>query len=213
MYVKDSMSINPYCVSPDTSVSKALDIMSMNNFHRLPVVDEEGNLLGLVTEGIIAESSPSKATSLSIHEINYLLSKATVESIMIKDVMTISPDSLLEEAALKIRKNQIGCLPVLLNKKVVGIITGNDLFDALVNLLGYKVKGSRYVIKVDEDKAGVIAKITTCFANNNINIENVSTFRGERGIEIIVVTSDENFEVMKSKLTEEGFNVTSAITI
>lgn len=213
MYVKDSMSINPYCVSPDTSVSKALDIMSMNNFHRLPVVDEEGNLLGLVTEGIIAESSPSKATSLSIHEINYLLSKATVESIMIKDVMTISPDALLEEAVLKIRKNQIGCLPVLSNKKVVGIITGNDLFDALVNLLGYKVKGSRYVIKIDEDKTGIIAKISTCFASNNVSIENVSTFRGQRGIEIIVVTSDKNFEVMKTKLIEEGFNVTSAIEI
>ncbi len=210
MYVKDSMTPNPYCISEDTNISKALDIMETNNFHRLPVVDEQGKLIGLITEGIIAESSPSKATSLSIHELNYLLSKTTAGNIMIKNVTTISPDAFLEEAASLMLSKRIGCLPVIENDKVVGIITDNDIFDAFINLLGYRVKGARYVISVNEDKVGIITHITKCFSDNGVSIENVSTFRGERGIEIIVVTTDKNVEKMSGLLTAEGFKVISA---
>lgn len=210
MYVKDSMTINPYCISSDTNISEALDIMSANDFHRLPVVDSNGKLVGLVTEGIIAESSPSKATSLSIYELNYLLSKTKVDSIMIKDVKTISPDDLVEEAASKMRKYSIGCLPVVENDKVVGIITYNDIFDAFVNLLGYSVQGSRYVILINEDKPGIIASIAKCFADNGVSIENVSTFRGSRGVEIIVVTENKDIEKMKKVLSDSGFNVTDS---
>ena len=73
MYVRNRMTANPYCISKDTSISTALDMMAEGNFHRLPVVDGK-RLLGLVTEGLISEHTPSKATSLSIYELNYLLS-------------------------------------------------------------------------------------------------------------------------------------------
>ena len=165
MYVKDTMTIDPFCINKDTKVSHALDIMNQNEFHRLPVVDNNGKLIGLITEGTITESSPSKATSLSIHEINYLLSKTPVEDIMIKNVKAIEPNALLEEAATLMRTHQIGCLPVVENDKVVGIITDNDIFDAFINLLGYNVSGSRYVINIKQDSCGVITNMTKCFAD------------------------------------------------
>ena len=133
MYVRNRMTANPYCISKDTSISTALDVMAEHGFHRLPVVEGK-HLVGLVTEGVIAEHSPSKATSLSIYELNYLLSKTKCDSVMIKNVITISPDVLLEEAAVVMRKNKVGCLVVVENDEVVGIITHNDIFDSFVEL-------------------------------------------------------------------------------
>ncbi|HCY06355.1 MAG TPA: hypothetical protein DHS57_03555 [Erysipelotrichaceae bacterium] len=210
MYVRDTMTADPYCINKDTKVSVALDIMNQNEFHRLPVVDSKGKLIGLITEGTITESSPSKATSLSIHELNYLLSKTPVEDIMIKNVKTISPDAWLEEAAALMRAHSIGCLPVVENDKVIGIITDNDIFDAFVNLLGYNVKGSRYVVNIEEDTYGLMYKISKCFADRKINITNISTYYGPRSIEIIIIAKDDNTEEMKNVLIEAGFDVISA---
>ncbi|NLC96746.1 MAG: CBS domain-containing protein [Erysipelotrichaceae bacterium] len=212
MYVKDTMTIDPFCINKDTKVSHALDIMNQNEFHRLPVVDNNGKLIGLITEGTITESSPSKATSLSIHEINYLLSKTPVEDIMIKNVKAIEPNALLEEAATLMRTHQIGCLPVVENDKVVGIITDNDIFDAFINLLGYNVSGSRYVINIKQDSCGVITNMTKCFADNQVNITNVSVYHGPRGIEVIIITTDKNVELMKKALTDAGYDLISAET-
>ena len=161
MLVKDRMTANPYCISKDTSISAALDLMAERDFHRIPVAAGQ-ELVGLVTEGTIAENTPSKATSLSVYELNYLLAKSTVESVMIKDVVTIHPDALLEEAAVLMRQHDIGCLVVTEGRKVVGIITQNDIFEAFIDLLGYYEEGSRYVIAV-EDKPGVLADLTGLF--------------------------------------------------
>ncbi len=210
MYVKDTMTANPYCISKDTKVSHALDVMNQNEFHRLPVINEKGKLIGLITEGTITESSPSKATSLSIHEINYLLSKTPVEDIMIKYVKSIAPDALLEEAATMMRTYQIGCLPVVEDDQVIGIITDNDIFDAFINLLGYNVEGSRYVVNIEQDTYGVMYNLTKCFADKKISITNISTYYGPRGIEIIIITKDKDTKGMKKVLIDAGFDVVSA---
>ena len=172
MLVKDRMTANPYCISKDTSISAALDLMAERDFHRIPVAAGQ-ELVGLVTEGTIAENTPSKATSLSVYELNYLLAKSTVESVMIKDVVTIHPDALLEEAAVLMRQHDIGCLVVTEGRKVVGIITQNDIFEAFIDLLGYYEEGSRYVIAV-EDKPGVLAAIAAEFAKNGVSINGVN---------------------------------------
>ena len=121
MYVKDHMTKNPICISPDTSISKSLDLMAKNHFHRLPVVDENGKLTGLITEGLVSESSGKNQTSLDIFQLNYLLSRTKAKDIMIKDVTTISPDVFLEEAAgamLKAGSNAVDL------KKAVFSVTG-----------------------------------------------------------------------------------------
>ena len=208
MYIKDQMTRNPYCISPKTTISKALEIMSVNSFHRLPVVDSDYNLLGLITAGMISDKTPSKATSLSIYELNYLLSRTSVEEIMEKDVKTINPDALLEEAASKMRLYDISCLPVVENDKVVGIITHNDIFKAFIDLLGYNLVGTRYVINVPEDHPGILKDIAACFEDLKININNLAVYNTVRGIEVVVIATGPNNNMAKGYLEEKGYDVT-----
>ncbi len=210
MYVKDHMTKNPYCITSDTSISSSLDIMDKHNFHRLPVVDETGKLIGLVTEGLISESSGSNRTSLSIYELNYLLSKTKVKDIMIKEVITISPEVLVEEAAEKMRKYHINVLPVVdETNKVVGMITESDIFSAFMDLLGYPVKGSRFSIHISEDAYGILGKIGDIFAENNISLLRLAVYHSERGIEVVVIT-EEKCPQMKDVLTSAGWEVVDA---
>lgn len=208
MYVRNRMTANPYCISKDTSISTALDMMAEGNFHRLPVVDGK-RLLGLVTEGLISEHTPSKATSLSIYELNYLLSKTKVDSIMIKNVVTIGPDALLEEAAVLMRKHNVGCLVVLQQDEVIGIITHNDIFDAFVDLLGYYEPGYRYVIEVTEDKPGILAEVAECFFSQKASITNLAVYHYPGTVDVVIHARDAELEAMKTILKTRGFKVVS----
>lgn len=210
MYIKDAMVENPFVITKDTKITVALDIMNQNEFHRLPVVDEDGKIIGLITEGIITDNPSNKATSLSVYELNYLFSKTPVEDIMIKDVITIGKDAFLDEAAAFMRQNGIGCLPVVENEKVIGIVTDNDIFDAFANLLGYNVEGSKYIIDIEEDKVGIIESIAMCFVKESVSIATISTYYGSSGIQIIIIANGRNVEEMKKALEDEGFNVAYA---
>ncbi len=213
MYVKDRMTKDPYCINTKTSISAALDIMSSHNFHRLPVVDENNHLVGLITEGVITENTPGKATSLSIYELNYLLSKSTVEDIMIKQVITIDPDVFLEEAAVKMQKNNVGCLVVLDKEtsQVIGIITHNDIFSAFIDLLGYNQKGIRYVLKMENDCPGEFAKVTDYIAKMNVNISNIAVYHTVRGIEVVLATNGDNCHRCKDGLEKAGYVITDIL--
>ena len=210
MYVKSRMTKMPYTASKDTKITKILDVMSERNFHRVPIVDENGNLLGLITEGVIRENSPSKATSLSIHELNYLLSKTTAGDIMIHDVHTIEPEALLEAAASEMRKHDIGCLPVVENNKVIGIITKNDIFDAFIDLLGYNALGSRIVVKIEEDKVGVLNHISGILAENQISISHLGVYHEEDEILVVIKSSSTDEKGIKGLLEENNYKVINA---
>lgn len=127
MAVKDFMTRKVVYISPDTTVAHAADLMREQGLHRLPVIEND-QLVGLVTEGTIAEASPSKATSLSIYEMNYLLNKTKVKDVMIRDVVTVSGYASLEDATYLMLKNKIGILPVVDNHQVYGVITDRDVF-------------------------------------------------------------------------------------
>ena len=127
MAVKDFMTRKVVYISPDTTVSHAADLMREQGLHRLPVIEND-QLVGLVTEGTIAQASPSKATSLSIYEMNYLLNKTKVKDVMIRDVVTVSGYASLEDATYLMLKNKIGILPVVDNHQVYGVITGTVTF-------------------------------------------------------------------------------------
>ena len=147
MYVKDHMTANPITITADTPLSKALEIMGKNHFHRLPVVDENHKLIGLITEGLVNDASGKNATSLSIYELNYLLSRTQAKDIMIRDVHTISPMVFLEEAAQVMLENAVNVLPVVDEENhVVGIITEKDIFLTFVDLMGLKRQGTRFVM-------------------------------------------------------------------
>lgn len=212
MYVKDHMSRNPYTVGLNQSVSQVLDIMSASKVHRLPVVNDKGKLLGLITESTITANTPNNTSSLSVFELNYLLNKLRIDDIMISKPITVGPDCLLEEAATLLQENDIGCLPVVdENNSLLGIITQNDIFVAFIDLLGYRGKGRRYVINVLEDKPGIMEGIASVCKNNNISISNLAVYNTERGIEVVVITvSEVNIE---TKLKDAGYNVTSNIEL
>lgn len=212
MYVKDNMVSGPITIGPDQSVSEAIDLMSENGLHRLPVVDKNGKLAGLITEGVITSNTPSNSTSLSVFELNYLLNKLTIKDIMIKDVITIGKDALLEEAATILRKNDIGCLPVVdEDNTLIGIITHNDIFTAFIDLLGYNHVGTRYVISVEEDRTGILEDICRVFKEQDVSIANMAVYNSIRGIEIVVIVH--GFDDITDKLEKAGYKVTSVMKL
>ena len=212
MYVKDNMVSGPITIGPDQSVSEAIDLMSENGLHRLPVVDKNGKLAGLITEGVITSNTPNNSTSLSVFELNYLLNKLTIKDIMIKDVITIGKDALLEEAATILRKNDIGCLPVVEeDNTLIGIITHNDIFTAFIDLLGYNHVGTRYVISVEEDRTGILEDICRVFKEQDVSIANMAVYNSSRGIEIVVIVH--GFDDITDKLEKAGYKVTSVMKL
>lgn len=207
MSVKNFMTKEVITVTKETRVTDAIDIMEENNFHRLPVV-ENGRYIGMLTDEEIAESSPSNITSLSIYEMNYLFDKMMVGEIMSKPKMTISPDTLLEEAAAIMNDKNVTVLPVLNeSNKVVGILTYKDVFKALLDLSGYNDRGSRFLIRIDEDRVGILAHITKTLAEENISISRIFVTRLEDQIEITIQTDDEDGTKTAVALERAKYNV------
>src|SRR3990170_1756970 len=136
MLVKERMSQHPILYAPDMSISEALNLMKKEKIRRLPVVDKNGHLVGIVSDKDLLHASPSPATSLSVWEITYLMGKITVADVMTKQVITVTEDTPVEDAARIMADNKIGGLPVVKDGNVIGIITETDLFRLFLELLG-----------------------------------------------------------------------------
>ena len=131
MFVKQVMSSVPITISPNAGILEAANLMKEKNIRRLPVVKGD-KLVGIITEMDILKVQPSQATTLSVFEVNYLLSKTRVADVMAKNPFTVAADATLEEAALIMRENEVGGLPVLDGSKLVGVITESNIFDAFI---------------------------------------------------------------------------------
>ena len=163
MYVRDIMTTNVITIPGSTSIADAKRIMEAHRFRRLPVVDK-GKLVGIVTEHRLESVSPSKATSLTVWELSYLLDKTTVREIMEKNVVTVSPDMSAEESVALAQSHKVGSLVVVdEDGRVVGIATTNDFFYKIVNpILGLGEPGTRVeIVGGGEAKAleGIISTI------------------------------------------------------
>lgn len=205
MAVKDFMTRKVVYISPDTTIAHAADIMRDQKLHRLPVIEND-KLVGLVTEGTIAEASPSKATSLSIYEMNYLLNKTKVKDVMIHDVVTISQYASLEDATYLMLKNKIGILPVVDNEQVYGIITDRDIFKAFLEVSGYGEKGVRMRF-VTEDEVGVLSHIIALLVEENLNISNTVNIPRKDGKVVIEVQIDGDIDLVSLKSKFEAHNI------
>jgi acetoin utilization protein AcuB len=159
------------------SLADASALMKQEKVHRLPVLNKEKKLVGLITEKDILYASPSPASSLSIHEMAYLLSRLTVSKIMNKNVVTIEKNTTVEEAARLMVDQDLSCLPVLENGRLIGIITKSDMFKILLELFGARHFGVRVSYLV-EDQPGTIAHITTALEKNGVDIITFGTFMG-----------------------------------
>lgn len=207
MYVKDKMSTNLITTTKGVSISEVIQLMGDNKKHRIPVVDDNNNLIGLLTDTTINSNTPNNSSSLSIFEINYMLNNIKVEDIMIKDVLTVNEDMLLEEAAQIMIDHTISCLPVVNGKKLVGIITHSDIFASFIDMLGFHQDGVRYVIHIPEDKVGVLNDISRCFKEKNISISHLVVDNSSRGIEVIVIATGKNANDALDILKENNYDV------
>ncbi len=177
MLVRERMTPNPVTVNPETSFQDALQLLRDKKIRRLPVVNKGGALVGIVVEKDLLYASPSPASSLSVFEVHYLLSKLLVKDVMTKQVIAVGEDCPLEEAARIMVDKKIGSLPIVRDHKVTGIITETDIFRTMAEALGGREKGLRVTIRVPEQK-GELALVTREVSKLGGNIVSLVTFLG-----------------------------------
>ena len=178
MTIEQRMTRNPVTIGPDANISEARDLMKKNKVHRLPVLDKDKNLIGIISEKDILYASPSPASSLSIHEMAYLLSKLTVRKIMSKNVTTVNRNIPVEEAARMMADEDLSSLPVVdENGSLVGIVSKSDLFKILIDLFGARSIGVRVSFVVDE-QAGKVASISKVISEAGLDIIAFGPFSG-----------------------------------
>lgn len=205
MLVRDRMTLNPITIHPDASVTDALRLMNDKKIRRLPVLDGEGKLVGIVSDRDLLHASPSPATSLAIWEIHELLAKLTVDKSMTPEVITVSEDTPLEEAARVMVDNKIGGLPVMRGSDLVGIISESDLFKTLLELLGGRRQGVRITVATHGVK-GTLAEVTSAIYEAGGNIVGLGFSEiGERWVntfKVQGVSKEQLVEAMRSHVLE-----------
>ena len=177
MFVGERMTRHPLTIAPDVNIQDALLRMNKDRVRRYPVVDKRGKLVGIVSHSDLMNASPSDATTLSVWEANYLLSKIQVKDVMTKELITVGEDTLIEEAARIMATNKIGGLPVVTGGKLVGIITETDVFKVLLELLGARTPGVRLTVAA-QDAKGVLARISRTVFDAGANIVSVAAYNG-----------------------------------
>jgi acetoin utilization protein AcuB len=165
-------------VARETPIMDALKTMKEKHIRRLPVVDGHGHLVGIVSERDLLHAAPSDATSLSVWELNYLLSRVTVGQVMTRQVISVAEDTPLEEAARVMVDNKIGGVPVLREGHVSGIITETDVFKVLLEMLGARTPGVRLSTLV-RNMPGELARLTKATFDAGGNIIALATFQAE----------------------------------
>jgi acetoin utilization protein AcuB len=172
------MCRNPVYIHPDLSLSDARSLMDKEKIGHLPVLNKANELVGLVTRADLLKAGPSPATSLDVYEISYLLSKLTVEKTMVKNVVTVSENEVVEEAARIMADKGIGCLPVMNGHLLAGIITDTDLFHVFIDTLGARHPGVRITLNFSE-KPGQLGKFATLIGEKGGNIVAFASFEGD----------------------------------
>lgn len=209
MLVRELMTPKPVVVAPEMPVPDALSLMRGRKIHQLPVVDNKGKLVGIVTEQDLLHASASSVTTLSVWELPTLLSKITVEMVMVKNVCTVTGDTPVEEAARIMSDKGIGCLPVVGKDAMIGLVTKSDLFLAFMELLGGRRNGVRIWAQTSDAK-GTVAKITNAIAaiSGNIvglgfnEIRDVKGSRWEITLKVQDVTADQLVATLKPVVIE-----------
>jgi|SRR5918995_2117104 acetoin utilization protein AcuB len=176
MFVGERMSRPVIAVTPEDPINEVLAMFRNEHIRRAPVM-KEGKLVGIVSERDLLNASPSSATTLSVWELNYLISKVKVKNVMTKKVITVDANTPIEEAAKIMADKKIGGLPVVSAGKVVGMITETDLFKILLELMGARQKATRVTVTVP-DQPGELAKITRAIANNGGDFISFGIFSG-----------------------------------
>jgi len=211
-FMREKIQKNPVTIGPQASFFEARNLIHEKGIRHLPVVDKNNSLVGIVTDRDIREASPSDATLLTVQELNYLLGKLKVSSFMTPKakLITITPDTLIEEAVQLMHDNKIGCLPVVEGGKLYGIFTETDALDHLVDIFGLKQKGTRLTVAL-EDKPGSLLGILEVFKKHDLSVISIVTpsflVEGKRIGAIRIRT--EKYKDVVADLEKAGYDVLS----
>ncbi len=206
MLVKGIMTRNVVTVSPGTSVVDALKTMKEHNFRRLPVVDKNGRLVGLVTQSRLEDVKPQTTAPL-LWQITYLIHHTTVGNVMRKRLVTVSPDDTVEQAVVKAQSAHVGTLIVVEKKKIVGICTTNDFFYRIVNpTLGLGESGIRILIDGGGDSKSA-EKIISCVNRLGVGIKLIWTSPSStaKGNDLTLQLDTEDATRVIKELAELGY--------
>lgn len=211
MIVAKRMMRNPVCVDENDSMKKAMDLLKEHEIRHLPVLRDGEKLVGILSERDIKQASPSPATALEIREIYYLLDKVKVKQIMTRRPYTISPNAPVEEGALIMREKKIGCLPVIENGRLVGILTEADILDAFIESMGVSGPGYRVEVALP-NKPGMLFEVLKLLKDFDANIVSVATAAHEDPeMKILIIRVEtKNYKVLKSGIKKAGFEMLSA---
>lgn len=196
-------------VPPDTSLVQARDLISEKLIDHLLVVDKDEKLVGIVSDRDLKQAWASPATTLSAHELNYLLKQLNVDTIMVKKIITVTPGTTIERAGRIMQENRISALPVMENEKLVGIITTTDVMGVLLDAIGIDGESARFVVLV-EDRVGMIAEVSRILKEEQINIRSLVSWpeKAHPGIyQVVLRVGAANGERAISALTRAGFKV------
>jgi len=211
-FMREMIQKNPVTIGPDASFTEAQILIHRKGIRHLPVVDKDNKVVGIVTDADIRKAGPSEATTLSIYEINYLLDKLKVSAFMTPAdrLITITPDTLIEEAVQLMHDHKIGCLPVLEGERLYGIFTESDALNHLVDIFGLKQKGTRLSVAV-EDKPGSLLGMLEVVKKHDLNVISVVSpsfmVEGKRIAAIRIRT--EKYEPVVKDLEAAGYQVLS----
>lgn len=205
MLVRDWMTSYVHTATPDSSVSEVVQLMKEKNVKHLPIVSK-GAVAGIVSDRRIKEYLPSKGTSLDIYELNYILAKTSIKDVMIKEVFTVHPDTPVEEACMLMFDKDIGCLPVVEQGKLVGIISDKDMFRVLVEITGVRRGGHRISLSI-EDRPGSIRDLADLIRNFGFRWQSIlstseKAAQGQRYI-VIRTRGEGDFHGLKKDLEDK----------
>jgi acetoin utilization protein AcuB len=202
MFVSEWMTRKVFTVKPDDSVSDVVKMIQEKHVKHVPVVEQE-KLRGIVSDRDIKDYCPSRATSLDMYELHYLLAKTKVREVMKTKVFTTGPDIPIEEAALVLYDKNIGCLPVVDSGKLVGILSDKDIFRALIDITGARHRGNRIFVTI-EDRPGSIKDVADIIRKCGFSLQSILTSyekvrEGHRNI-VIRTKGSGNFKALRAEL-------------
>ena len=211
MNVAKRMKRNPVFVDEADSMKKAMDLLKEHEIRHLPVLKDGDKLVGILSERDIKQASPSPATALEIREIYYLLDKIKVKQIMTRRPYTVSSSAPIEEAALIIREKKIGCLPVVDDGKLVGILTETDIIDSFIEAMGVSGPGYRIELAL-ANRPGMLFEVIKLLKDFDVNIVSVATSQhDDRDRKVLVLRVEtKNYKLLKAAIKKSGFELLSA---
>jgi acetoin utilization protein AcuB len=188
MFVSDWMTTKVFTVKQDDNISDAIKLLKEKKVKHLPVVEDGEQVVGILSDRDIKDYTPSKVSTFDIHELNYILFTTKVAKIMVKNVIIAMPDMPIEEAAMVMYDKNIGCLPVVDQGKLIGIISDKDLFRVLVDITGVRQGGNRFYV-VLKDKLGVTGEVLDVLRQHGFTLDSVlTTYEGaQKGFKRVVV--------------------------